>query len=309
MRRPGFVFIGVMVVVLLTIAANQGTSYARRGSSADDQRTITVAGTVRTYLLHVPASLNKDKPAPLVLVFHGGGGHARNMPRFTQFDRLADEQNFIVAYPQGLNKHWSDSRGLSPADDVGFIRALIAELERSHKVDPKRVYATGISNGGFFSQRLACDLADKVAAVASVAATMPEPLVPACKPARPVSVMFLQGTKDPLVPIDGGPVASTHGRCVSLAGAASFWRNRDQTSSTPVTVDLPDTAHDGTRVHREVYGGGAEGTEVVVYTIEGGGHTWPGGTQYLPALFVGKASRNLDATQTIWEFFARHSLP
>jgi polyhydroxybutyrate depolymerase len=309
MRRPGIVVVGAMAVALLSIAANQGRSYARRGASADNQGSITVGGTARAYLLHVPGSLQKGKPAPLVLVFHGGGGHARNMPRFTQFDRLADQQGFIVAYPEGLNKHWSDSRGLSQADDVGFIRALVAELERSQNIDPKRVYATGISNGGFFSQRLACDLADKIAAVASVAATMPEPLVPACKPARPVSVMFLQGTKDPLVPIDGGPVARTHGRCVSLAAASSFWRNRDQTSSTPITADLPDDAHDGTRVHRDVYSGGQQGTEVVVYTIEGGGHTWLGGMQYLPVLFVGRASRNLDATGTIWEFFQKHSLP
>lgn len=284
-------------------------SSARRSATADRQGTIVAGGETRTYLLHVPASIKPGKAAPLVLVFHGGGGHARNMPRFTRFDRLADEQGFIVAYPEGLNKHWSDSRGLSSADDVGFIRALIAELERSQNIDPKRVYATGISNGGFFSQRLACDLADKIAAVASVAATMPESLVPACHPARPVSVLFLQGTKDPLVPIDGGAVARTHGRCVSLAAASSFWRNRDQTSSTPATADLPDDAHDGTSVHRDVYRGGQQGTEVVVYTIEGGGHTWPGGTQYLPAFLVGKASRNLDATQTIWDFFAKHSLP
>ena len=308
MRRPGIVLIGAMTVVL-TIAANPGRSYARRGASTDNQGTIPVGGTARTYLLHVPATLKKGKPAPLVLVFHGGGGHARNMPKFTQFDRLADQQGFIVAYPEGLNKHWSDGRGLSPADDVGFIRTLVAELERSRNIDPKRVYATGISNGGFFSQRLACDLADKIAAVVSVAATMPEPLVTVCKPVRPVSVMFMQGSKDPLVHIDGGPVARTHGRCVSLAAASSFWRDRDQTSSTPVSADLPDDAHDGTRVHRDVYGGGQQGTEVVVYTIEGGGHTWPGGPQYLPALLVGKTIHNLDATRTIWDFFQKHNLP
>jgi polyhydroxybutyrate depolymerase len=101
----------------------------------------------------------------------------------------------------------------------------------------------------------------------------------------------------------------THGRCVSLAAASSFWRNRDQTSSTAASADLPDEAHDGTRVHRDVYGGGQQGAEVVVYTIEGGGHTWPGGSQYLPVLLVGKTSHNLDGTRTIWEFFQKHSLP
>ena len=101
---------------------------------------------------------------------------------------LADQEGFLVAYPESFNKSWSDTRGLSPADDVGFIRALIEELQRTHRADPKRTYAAGISNGGFFSNRLACDLTDKLAAIAAVAATMPDTLVPACKPSAPISV-------------------------------------------------------------------------------------------------------------------------
>ena len=261
-----------------------------------------------TYLLHLPGSLDKKKPVPLLLVFHGGGGHAFNMPKFTGFDELADRKGFIVAYPESFNTHWSDGRGLSPADDTGFIRALIAELQRTYPVDAKRVYATGISNGGFFSNRLACDLADKIAAIASVAATMPEPLVPACHPARPVSVMYMHGTKDPLVPIDGGPVARTNGTCISLTDAAGFWRNADHTADKPLEEDLPNRADDGTSVHRETWKGGSQGTEVVVYTITGGGRTWPGGTQYLPALIVGEVTHQMDATPVIWEFLSRHSL-
>jgi polyhydroxybutyrate depolymerase len=280
-----------------------------RESSSDQKASIDVAGVKRTYLLYVPDSVANGKPAPLVLVFHGGGGHARTMPDYTRFDRLADQAAFIVAYPESFNTRWNDTRGLSPADDVGYIRALIAELQRTHKIDARRVYATGISNGGFFSQRLACDLTDKIAAVASVAATMPEPLVPVCKPSRPISVMFIHGTDDPLVLIDGGPVARNHGRSVSLAEASSFWRKWDQTESKPATEELPDRAHDGTTVHRDAYEGGKQGTEVVVYTIAGGGHTWPGGPQYLPKFVVGKASRNLDGTRAIWEFFWKHRIP
>ena len=277
----------------------------RRGSDA--KKTILVSGVTRDYVLHVPSSLAEGHPAPLVLVFHGGGSHARNMPKLTYFDRLADEQGFVVAYPDGVGMHWNDGRGLSPADDVGFIRALIAELERTEKIDSHRIYATGFSNGGFFSQRLACELSDVITAVASVSATIPEPLVPMCKPSRTISVMFIHGTLDPLVPIEGGAVAKTHGRCISLAAASSFWRNHDHSASTPVSVDLPDEAHDGTRAHRDTYTG-EHNSEVVVYSIEGGGHTWPGGPQYMPVFLVGKASHNLDATQEIWKFFQRHSL-
>lgn len=302
MSKRGIVLAGILLPIILSLAAQ-----ARR-NRGNAQAAIDIGGVSRTYLLHVPASLKEGHPAPLVLVFHGGDGHAGSMARFTHFDRLADERGFVVAYPEGVDKHWNDGRGLSPADDVGFIRALITELERTQKIDSKRIYATGISNGGFFSQRLACELAGTIAAVASVAATIPEPLASTCKPAQPISVMFIHGTSDPLVPIDGGSVARTHGRCISLAAASAFWRKQNQSSSQPVSADLPDEAHDGTRVHRDVYSG-QKNTEVVVYTIEGGGHTWPGGMQYLPVFVVGKASHNLNATEEIWKFFQTHSLP
>ncbi len=293
--------------ISLAVLMLMGTGGA--GKSPDDvNEEIKVGDATRSYLLHVPENL-PHQPAPLVLVFHGGGGHASNMPRFTKFDNLADANGFIVAYPESFNKSWSDTRGLSPADDVGFIRVLIAHLSKTLNLDPRRIYATGISNGGFFSQRLACELTGQFAAVASVAATMPDTLVPVCKPSRPISVMFMHGTKDPLVHIDGGAILRDRGRNVSLAEASSFWRKWDQTSSKPDTQDIPDQSHDGTTVRRDTYGGGKQGTEVVVYTIAGGGHTWPGGAQYLPAMFVGKASKNLDATAAIWKFFAQHQGP
>jgi polyhydroxybutyrate depolymerase len=136
---------------------------------------------------------------------------------------------------------------------------------------------------------------------------MPDTLVPVCNPSRPISVMFMHGTKDPLVHIDGGTILRDRGHNVSLAEASSFWRKWDQTSSKPAIEDLPDRAGDSTTVHRDVYKNGKRGTEVVVYTIEGGGHTWPGGPQYLPVFLVGKASKNLDATQVIWNFFKTQS--
>ena len=280
----------------------------RRGAGADDLKSeILVDGTTRTFLLHVPQTLTRNHPAPLLLVFHGGGGHDYNMPRFTGFDRLADARGLIVAYPESVNGHWNDTRALSRADDVAFVRTMIVELQRSYPVDPARVYAAGISNGGFFAQRLACELSAQLAAVASVAATMPETLVPVCHPSNPISILFIQGTADPLVHIEGGNVARTHGRNISLAAATQFWIQHNQTAKKPDSSDLPSHDSNGTSVHRETYSEGQQDTEVVVYTIRGGGHTWPGGPQYFPAVLVGKTNHDINASEAILEFFSRHA--
>ena len=280
----------------------------RKGANPEDQkREMNVDGTKRQYLLYVPKAATKDHPLPLLLVFHGGGGHDYNMPRFTGFDKIAEARGFIVAYPESVNRSWNDTRNLSPADDVGFVRALISELERSYAIDAGRIYATGISNGGFFSQRLACDLSDRITAVASVAATMPETLVPVCHPSRPLSVMFMHGTDDPLVHIEGGNILRNRGRNIPLADAVRFWLNFNQITQQAQPSDLPHLDPNGTSVHREVYGGGKQNTEVVVYTVKGGGHTWPGGEQYLPAFLVGKVNHDIDASEVIWEFFSQHS--
>jgi polyhydroxybutyrate depolymerase len=319
MRRAIFIIAAIFAIPALWIATVGGRVFGlraslRKAAAADESRSIVVGNLTRQYLLHVPENLPSGKSVPLVLVFHGGGGHDWNMPGFTHFDALADEQSFFVAYPDAINGNWNDGRGISQTDDVAFVRVLIAELERSYPVDPDRVYATGISNGGFFSNRLACDLSDKIAAIASVAATMPVDLVAVCKPSRPIAVLYMQGTEDPLVPIDGGKIGFVRGRsrgmCVSLNDAAKFWQEQDGQSHAEYEVsDLPDIAHDGTRVRRQAWAGGKNNTEVVVYTIQGGGHTWPGGPQYLPKIVVGKASQNLDATRTIWAFFRFQSIP
>jgi polyhydroxybutyrate depolymerase len=309
------VIMGLGALAIVTVAAGVlglRTSL-REAAAADEKHTILVGSLGRNYLLHVPKDLPVGRPAPLVLVFRGGGGHDWNMPGFTHFDDLADQQGFVVAYPDAINRYWSAGRNVSSADDAGFTRALIDDVSGAHSIDPRRVYATGISNGGFFSNRLACDLGDKIAAIASVAATMPEPLAVACKPSRAISVMYIHGTEDPLVPINGGKIGfrrgSSYGACLSLADAEAFWRKNDGIRPASTATELPDRAGDGTHVRREIWSGGAQDTEIVVYTIQGGGHTWPGGPQYLPKLVVGKASQNLNATRTIWEFFQAQVLP
>ncbi|HUL17072.1 MAG TPA: PHB depolymerase family esterase [Terriglobales bacterium] len=311
MRRLLLLSALFLVAVFVFVAASR-FARANRIPLDDSQETILVDGLTRGYILHLPAHVDPARPIPLVLVFHGGGGHARNMPHHTHFDEIADQESFAVAYPDGYNKQWNDSREISPVDDVAFIRALIARLEHDHPIDPSRVYATGLSNGGFFSNRLACDLTDKIAAVASVAATMPSTLPQDCKPSRPISVLYMHGTKDPVVPINGGEIASIVGGLgenISLAAATRFWCGFDHTRPTPVSETLPGRVQDGTHIYRDVWAGGLDHTEVVVYTVVGGGHGWPGGPQYLPKMIVGKVSSQIDASRVIWNFFRDQHLP
>ena len=270
-----------------------------------------MGGLTRTYLGHLPPAYDGVSPLPLVLAFHGGGGRASGMNELTHLNDVADKHGFVVVYPDGYKLHWGDGRGVSPSemdgvDDVAFVSALIDALARQYKLDLRRVYATGISNGGFFSERLACDLSNKIAAIASVAATLSQNLADSCAPGRPVSFLLIQGTADPLVPWQGGQVVGERGQVVSAAAAIQKWVGLDGCAGAPTMSSLPDTAHDGTQVQITQYTGCQQQTEVALYLVQNGGHTWPGGKQYLPESIVGKASRQCDAGEVIWAFFQGH---
>jgi len=281
---------------------------------ANTQGSLTVDGRKRTYELHVPASYNSGQPSALVLALHGLLGTGHKTAEFTHFDKVSDAHGFLTVYPDGLHRSWADGRGATDSDkegidDVKFISELIRNLSSHYRIDASRVYAAGISNGGFMSQHIACALADQVAAVGVIAATMGERTANACRPAGPVSVIVFQGDKDPLVPIQGGPMGpnGSHGTILSLQDTAGKWAGLNGCDSTPQSSALPDKAGDGTIVRKQTYAPCKENSEVVIYTIEGGGHTWPGGKQYLPEMFVGKTTRNLDASESLWEFFSRHT--
>jgi len=237
------------------------------------------------------------------------------MERLTGFSELADRAHFVVAYPDGIGRSWNDGRAVaaSPAqrqnvDDVGFVTTLIDALTAELRIDPRRVFATGLSNGASFTHYLAARAAGRLAAVASVAGGLAAPFAPRFAPAAPVSVLVMQGTADPLVPYEGGPIAG--GRLGSELGAeatARAWVEADGIRAEPARGTLPDSdPRDGCRVSWQRWSGGRERTEVWLYRLEGGGHTWPGGPQYLPRLIVGPVCRDFDASFAIWNFFSRH---
>lgn len=279
-------------------------------------RTLTVQGVPRTYVLHVPAHLPRNRSAALILAFHGGGGDGAGMERLTGFSALADRAGFAVAYPDGLDWDWNDGRALAPgsqrhagARDVEFVAALIDTLTAELRPDPRRVFATGFSNGATFTQHAAARLGGRLAAIAAVAGGMAEPVTEADSTGDPVSVLLVHGTADPVVPFGGGAVRGGRlGRELGAAAAARIWGVRDGIRATAATGELPDMDRgDGCRVRWQRWSGGRRGTEVWLYVLAGGGHTWPGGPQYLPRRYVGDVCRDFDATFAIWDFFSRHA--
>jgi polyhydroxybutyrate depolymerase len=272
-------------------------------ASAQD---LTFGGIQRTYLVHAPAG--NDHPSGLVINLHGAGANGGAQEAISNYDAAADALGFVVAYPDGIDESWADGRGASTpdrqgVDDVGFLTALIDRLVRDYGIPPGRVFATGMSAGAFMANRLACDRADVIAAIAPVAGTLGSN-VP-CNPSRPVSVLQFHGTADPVVPFGGGPMEGRGGASdvLSAPALAAKWRGIDGCSPTPLEDDLP-SAGDGTSLHRFTSVDCAAGTSAVFVQINAGGHTWPTGNFALPA--AGLTTSATNASLASAQFFAAH---
>jgi polyhydroxybutyrate depolymerase len=320
MRLLVKLFVGKLsALAALTIMSACGgaanTSSALTGSSGDFDKTITVGSAARRYLLHVPASYKSATAMPMVLLFHGGRGSATTIANITgkdTFSVFADRSGFIAVYPDSVSGTWDDGRDtvVEQTNDVAFVDALIDDIAKSYNVDAKRVYATGISNGGIMTQRLACDLTRRFAAVASVAANMPVALSSKCTPSRAMPIALISGDADPLMPYAGGAISGgLSGNVLSVSDTIKFWLQKNGTGITARTSSLPDVdPADGTTTALSEYGLTGANNEVLLYSIRGGGHTWPSGTQYFSELLIGKVSKDFSANDAIWSFFLKHSL-
>jgi polyhydroxybutyrate depolymerase len=288
-------------------------------SSQNYADSILVKGLQRSYLLHLPASYDNSRRRPLVIVLHGGGSEARAMDPLTDFNALADKEGFIIVYPEAYEHNWNDGRSdpgiksqAENIDDVSFISALINRLEQDLNINNKMIYATGISNGAMMSNRLGCELSEKIAAIAPVAGNIPQKTASTWSPSRAVSVLIINGTEDPLVPYKGGDVSFLslkRGKVISVADTVKFWVSKNGCPAAPEMEQLPHlNANDSTSTIVERYAGCRDGTEVVLYKVNGGGHTWPGGLQYMSDKLIGKTCRDFSATETIWQFFKLHPM-
>ena len=261
----------------------------------DERVEIRHDGSSRSYLLHLPPSYDGSAPMAVVLGFHGRTLNATSQESISDMNAAADREGLISVHPEGIGSTWNAGACCGDAmtrrlDDVGFVGAVIDMLERTLCIDPDRVYATGLSNGGMLAHRLACELSDRIAAIAPVAGTM---AIRACSPGRPVPVLAFHGTADALVPYRGG-FAGIDSVPATMAG----WVERNGCEGDSVV----DFANGDVRC--ETWAGCDEGASVRLCTVDGGGHQWPGGSE-LP--FLGPKTDDISATDAALEFFAAHS--
>jgi polyhydroxybutyrate depolymerase len=261
-----------------------------------DALSLKVGNLIRQYNLYVPSSLNLKQPIPLVMAFHGAGGNGRSMERTTKFSQLAEQKHFIVVYPDSSGQRW-DSIGRRPETrDIEFVSALIDRLSQQYNIDSHRIYVTGFSNGGVFSQRIACELSNKIAASAAVASTIAEELLQVCKPTQPIPMMLVNGDSDPGVPY--GPLRQGW---LSVPDTAKFWSKQNRCSPQPIQELLPGTS----RVSVETYQQCANKTTVKLYIIQGGKHGWgiPRAQIKTPSA---KPSQAMTLGTLIWDFFTQY---
>src|SRR2546425_1022089 len=261
-------------------------------------------GQKREYLLYVPRSYDRSKPTALVISLHGAGMWGAAQKETSQWNRVADEQGFIVVYPSGEGgggpRVWHEGGGARPSRDVRFISELIDTLEARYNIDPRMIYANGLSNGGGMSFALSCTLSDRIAAVGMVGAAL---LVPFswCTDLRAVPMIAFHGTADAAAPYKGGFSWVAPQRFQGVRAFTASWARRNRCGTNPVDSVV------ATDVTRLKYTKCADDAAVVLYTIKGGGHTWPGG-QPLPEWFVGRTSNSIDASSLMWAFFRAHRL-
>ena len=269
-----------------------------------DNGSLVSSGQKRDYLLYVPRSYDRSRPTPLVISMHGAGLWGAAQKETSQWNELADSRGFIVVYPSGIGgkgvRIWHVETGAGLMMDVRFISELIDTLKASYNIDSTRIYANGLSNGGGMSFVLSCTLSDRIAAVGMVAAAQTLPWG-WCTDHRAVPMIAFHGTADRDVPYNGGSSWVSPRPFPNVSTWAANWARRNRCGANPVESTV---ARD---VTRRAYTNCADDAAVVLYTIQGGGHTWPGGKP-LPKWFVGRTTRSIDATSLMWSFFGEHPL-
>jgi polyhydroxybutyrate depolymerase len=266
--------------------------------------TIMHNGILRSYILYVPAIYSSSTAVPLLFNFHGYTSNASQQLVYGDFRPIADTANMIIVHPEGTldvngNTHFNVGWGGSAADDVGFTEALIDSISSTYSIDQSRIYAVGMSNGGFMSLLLACTLSERIAAVGSVTGSMTPSMISSCNLTHSMPVIQIHGTSDATVPYNG-----IAGFSSSVENVLDYWVSLNTCNPSPVVENVPNSnVNDGSTVEKYTYENGDNCSEVVHYKVIDGGHTWPGSLIVL-------AGTNLDfkATKEIWNFVRNYTL-
>lgn len=290
-----------MIKKLLSILSLLASVAATAQTTLTDS--IVSGGIYRSYRLYVPAAYNGSSARPLIVNMHGYTSNAQAQQLYSNFMPIADTANFLMVYPQGTTymgqPFWN--AGISPTlvDDKGFIDHLIDSLKLSYNIDLNAVYATGMSNGGYMSQTLACELSNRITAIASVTGSMfTSQYGSNCHATRPVPMMQIHGTADGTVPYNGSSTS------LPIDSVVKFWVTRNGCNPSPVFSNVPNTnTGDGCTAEHYVYSTGSSGSSVELYKIIGGGHTWPGAP-----FTIGVTNQDFNASVEIWRFFRKYRL-
>ena len=288
------------IPLLLLLVGNTFSNFAQETINAS----IIHDGIQRDYILYIPEVYDGSTTVPLVLNFHGYGSNAAQQMFYGDFRDIADTEGFLLVHPEGTtfigDQFWNVGfPGLSSnIDDVGFTEALIDELATLYAIDLDRVYATGMSNGGFMSFLLACQLSEKIAAVASVTGSMTQDTFDDCNAQHPTPVIQIHGTDDGVVLYNGNNLS------IPIADVISYWVDYNNCETTPTTTMLPDVdVSDGSTVEHSVYEDGDNGITTEHMKVIGGGHTWPGSV-----INTAATNQDIDASMEIWLFFSRFDI-
>lgn len=274
------------VIALLASCSTIGDEIKPTIEKGKISASIKVDEVTRDYIVYIPQEYTGNEDVPLLFVFHGLGGNMESSYNNSKFYQIAEKENFIVVHPNGISSQWN-AVSASNNIDVKFVEALIVELENKYKVDTKRIYSCGMSNGGYFSFLLACELTDKIAGIASVTGLMFQNVLANCIPSRPIPILQIHGTEDALVSYD------------NVEDVLNFWIDKNQTASIPTVTDIPDIdISDGSTVQRFEYNNGLDNVEIHHLKITGGKHKWPGH----------EGNMDINASEEIWDFLKLYDI-
>lgn len=269
----------------------------------------------REYCLYTPAMVNHNAPGKaLVVVLHGGGGTAQFAVDEVgkSLFKIADRDGFYVVFPQAINKMWDlgagrVSKGLKErVEDRTYFSAVLDDVAARVAIDPSRIFVTGISRGGQATYYMACAFPDRIRAIAPVAMPLPVHLESTCEAGRSIGVVIMNGTDDPLVPYSGGSIeigSIVRDEVLSTDDTVALYASRNGGNINMGVKTTIDTVDDGVLVEKTQWRS-CSGAPVILYSLIGGGHTWPSGRQYLPKFIVGKVSRDIDGAEEAWKFFS-----